>query len=318
MDNWSFVVVSDMQPGSPKSYRFNPAWLENWRTARQQILDLVPQPEFLLIAGDLTRDGTIHRWELETMRDDLDAMRIPWHAVPGNMDIGNKHTDRQGPDPDRDDVSLNMTSDALGQFESLFGPSRWSFAHRNARVSGFCDILLGSGLPEEAALWEWLDAQTAKPRSRFHVWLMHYALFADRPDEPQWDIADPEQYFQWYFCVDQSSRDRLMEVFKATGATRVVSGHIHRRRHVTAEGIHFDFAPATSKAQWAGHWPDGDGTLGFLQYHVGEEEMTCEFVPLERVSTRTDGYGPGGHPRPEARDYSLAREPLDTSEASSN
>ena len=32
------------------------------------------------------------------------------------------------------------------------------------------------------------------------------------------------------------------------------------------------------------------------------------FVPLEKVSTRTDGYGPRGDPLPEDRDYSLARE----------
>ena len=31
------------------------------------------------------------------------------------------------------------------------------------------------------------------------------------------------------------------------------------------------------------------------------------FAPLEKVSDQ-EGYGPGGHPAPEARDYSLAWE----------
>ena len=48
--------------------------------------------------------------------------------------------------------------------------------------------------------------------------------------------------------------------------------------------------------------------MGFYVYDVDGKKMTRQFVPLEKVSKRTDGYGPGGHPKPEARDYSLAWE----------
>mgnify|MGYP007065725197 CR=1 FL=1 len=36
-DNWMFLHVADMQPGSPRSFRFEPAYAENWRTARGQM-----------------------------------------------------------------------------------------------------------------------------------------------------------------------------------------------------------------------------------------------------------------------------------------
>jgi hypothetical protein len=304
MKPWRFVYVADMQPGSPKSFRFRPAWAENWQTARRQIMEL--RPEFMLVGGDVTRDGSIHRWELEEMKADFDAMSVPYHVIPGNMDTGNKHTRRQGPDPQRDDVGLNITPPQIRQFESVFGPSHWSFLHHNVRVSGFCDMLLGSGLPEERDLWAWLEDQKRLPRAEHHLWLMHYALFVDALDEPVFDIADPEQYLSWYFCVEQSCRDRLLALFQATGATRVLTGHIHCRKDFEAAGIRFDLAPATSGAQWTDHWPDGDGTLGFFLYEVDGPRLTKTFVPLETVSARTDGYGPGGHPRPEARDYSLA------------
>ncbi len=303
---WSFIYVADMQPGSPKSFRFKPAWAENWQTARRQIM--ARQPEFLLIGGDVTRDGSIHRWELEEMKASFDGMGIPCHVIPGNMDTGNKHTDRQGPFPRRDDIALNITPQQLAQFESVFGPSRWSFEHKNVRVSGFCDMLLGSGLKEERELWEWLEEQKRLPRAAHHLWLMHYALFIDRPDEPVFDIADPARYYEWYFCVDQKSRARLLDLFKATATTRVVTGHIHCRKDHEADGIAFDLAPATCGAQWADRWPDGDGTLGFFEYGVQGGRMKKRFIPLEHVSTRTDGYGPGGHPKPDVRDYSLAWE----------
>lgn len=308
MTPWKFVYVTDMQPGSPKSYRFRPAWLENWQTAKQQIIDL--EPEFMLVGGDVTRDGSIHAWELEERKADFDSMGIPYHVIPGNMDTGNKHTDKQGPYPERDDIALNITSEHLQRFEAVFGPSHWSFVHRNVRVSGFCDMLLGSGLPAEKELWTWLEMQKQQPRAEHHIWMMHYAMFIDTPDEPVFHIEEPDQYLDWYFCVDQKSRDRLMQIFTATGATRCITGHIHCRKDHVAEGIHFDLAPATCGSQWTGRWPDGDGTEGFFVYEVDQDGMTKHFVPLATVSRRTDGYGPGGHPKPEARDYSLAWEKL--------
>jgi len=306
MNTWSFVYVSDMQPGSPKSFRFNPAWLDNWQTARKQIIEI--KPDFILIGGDVTRDGSIHKWELEDMKADFDTMGIPYHVIPGNMDTGNKHTDKQGPDSTRDDIGINITSEQIRQFESVFGPSQWTFVHKNVRVSGFCDILVGSGLPEEKELWKWLDEQKRLHRSAHHLWLMHYALFIDTMDDPSFDIGNPDQYFDWYFCVDQNNRERLMELFKSTGATRVITGHIHCRKDHFTNGIHFDLAPATCGSQWTNRWPDGDGTEGFFRYDVEDDRMTKTFVPLEKVSKRMDGYGPGGHPKPEARDYSLAWE----------
>jgi hypothetical protein len=137
---------------------------------------------------------------------------------------------------------------------------------------------------------------------------MHYALFVDSPTEPFFDIRDPDQYHAWYFTVAQSRREWLLDLFRDSGTERVVTGHIHCRKDHLAEGIHFDLAPATSFSQWKDRWPDGDPTLGFFRFDIGDLGLTKNFVPLEKVSDRSDGYGPGGHPLPEARDYSLAWE----------
>jgi len=236
-------------------------------------------------------------------------MKIPYHVVPGNMDTGNKHTRCQGAlFPERDDLSLNVTSEQIRHFESVFGPSQWSVMHKNIRVSGFCDMLVNSQLPEEKKLWRWLEQQKQQPKADHHLWLMHYALFIDDPHEPNFNIADPEQYYEWYFGIDEPGRSKLMEIFKATGTTRVITGHIHCRKDHFAEGIHFDLAPGVMGAQWADKWPDGDAALGFFRYDVAGPKMTKTFIPLEKESTAPGRYGPGGHPRPDQRDYSLAWE----------
>jgi hypothetical protein len=301
------VYAADMQPGSPRSYRFRPAFAENWKTAREQILRL--EPEFLLVGGDITRDGSIHRWELEEMRRDFDGMHFPCHVIPGNMDTGNKHTRRPGPDPGRRDPECNITSEQISRFENVFGPAHWSIVHRGLRVSGFCDMILGSGLPEEEGLWAWLESLRPLEGQGDHVFLSHYAFFIDDPHEETFDIGSQEHYLEWYFGLDRPVRERLLEIGSRCGLTRVITGHIHCRREVVADGVSFDYAPGIAFAQWGDRGDGWDPTLGVLAYDVRDGRIVRKrFVPLERVSTRTDGYGPGGHPHPEMRDYSLAWE----------
>jgi len=308
MQPWSFVHVTDIHIGSPKSFRFNPGYNENWLTARGQIVELAP--DLLLVGGDVARDGNIHTYELEAVREDLGGLPFPYHVVPGNMDTGNKHIYRPSFRTDRDDRALNITSAQLRHFEAVFGPSSWSFVHKRVRFSGFCDMILGSGLPEEEPLWRWLEAQAelaAAEPSQYHVWMMHSAAFIERPDEPDWDPGQADTYHDWYFAPDLAVRRRLMEIFRAGGADLVLSGHVHCRKRHLAGGIQFDISPSTAFPQWGHRWPDGDDTLGFVRYTVTDAGLEYDFVPLARTSD-TKGYGPSGHPLPHLRDYSIADE----------
>jgi len=307
MAPWTFLHIADLQPGSPRSFRYRPAWRDNWETAQAQIAAL--QPELLLVGGDLTADGWLHGWELAEVCTELDALPCSWHAVPGNMDTGNKHTDRNGAWwPERRDVDLNVTSAQLQRFAGIAGPLQWSFVHRQVRFSGFFGAVAGSGLPEEAAMWRWLEGLAVLPCARYHVMLMHYALFLDRPGEPSWDIADPDQYLPWYFTIDAPHRRRMLDAFHAAGVTEVISGHIHCRRRDLFEDIVFQKAPALCFPQMAEYWSDAHPALGFLHYEVADAGLSATFVPLARFSRR-QGYGPSGHPRPDQIDTSLAWEP---------
>ena len=302
---WTFVHVSDIQVGSPRSFRFAPAWNENWQTARQQIIGI--NPDLLLIGGDLTRDGYLHDFEMRAIRDDLSSLPFPYYTIPGNMDTGNKHARLQGPSSNRDDLALNVTSAQLQRFKSYFGTFPWSFIYKDVQFSGFYAAVAGSGLPEEEQMWRWLAGLKDLPQARHHVMIMHYALFIDRIDEPPFDITDPKQYLAWYFSIDSEYRRRIIEAFEASRVEIVISGHIHCRKSDVLKDIRFYKAPATCMSQWNDHWPDGDPTLGFLRFDVGDDGIQSTFVPLEQVSV-SKGYGPGGHPRLEDRDYSIAWE----------
>lgn len=307
MKPWSFVFVADIQVGSPRSFRYAPAWVENWRTAREQIIAL--NPEVVLVGGDLTRDAWLdaHFYELEAIKADLDGLPMPYCVTPGNMDVGNKHAERQGAFDNRDDVANNMSSERLQRFCSLFGPHCWSFVHKNVRFSAFTSMLAGSGLPEEAAFWAWMEAQRDAPCAEHHVWMSHYPLFIEGPDEPNWDMTKREEYHAWYFGMNEPHRSRILDILRETGAELYLSGHVHCRKRYEVDGIVFDLGPATCFSQWADRWEDGDPALGFMRYEVAEDGIHGAFVPLREVSN-AQGYGPGGHPKPEDRDYSIAWE----------
>jgi alkaline phosphatase D len=304
MSAWKFVYTADMQPGSPRSYRYNPSWIKNWHQAREQILEI--DPDLLLIGGDITRDGSIHLFELEEMKEELDSFPFPVYVIPGNMDTGNKHTDKQGRhrgEGQCTDQELNVTSKQLQQFAAIFGDLWWSVDHKNVRFSGFADMAVNSGLDEEEDFWLWAEEQKKHPPAEHHVWIMHYPLFAEDPDEPNWNIEDPDPYQDWYFSIDLPGRKRLMELFKETNTDIVISGHVHCHKVMYAQGIRFEIGPATSFGQWKNRWQDGDDTLGFLVYTVSDSGIECEFISLKKTY-KLEGYGPGGHPSPEARDYS--------------
>ena len=182
MQPWSFLHISDTQPGSPRSFRFNPCYMENWQTAYRQLQ--AQTADLLLVGGDLTRDGYIHDFELEKAKAELDALAYPYHAIPGNMDTGNKHTSIPGA-TGRNDPRLNVTAESLDNFARVFGPCPWTFVHKQVRFSGLYAAVAGSGLPHEDDMWRFLEEELpAAPSAKRHVVLMHYTLFINALDEP--------------------------------------------------------------------------------------------------------------------------------------
>jgi predicted MPP superfamily phosphohydrolase len=304
MNPWTFVHVCDIHVGSPKSYRYRAEFNENWQTARQQIIEI--NPDLLIVGGDLTRDGFLHDFEMWQVKQDLDAFSFPYHAIPGNVEGGDKFVTEQGAIEKMDDLAERVSFDRLWRFQSWFGEFPWSFVHKNVRFSGFFAAVSGSGLPQEEQMWRWLEGLAALGKPKFHVVTTHFPLFINALDEPTYDHHDADQIRLWYANIDQPHRDRIMAAFKAADVDVVLSGHLHSHRIDVVDGITFIKAPATSKPQRRGYWQNSLLQVGFMRFDVTDDQLQPSFTQLTR-SAEGDGYGPSGHPRPEDRDYSIAR-----------
>jgi 3',5'-cyclic AMP phosphodiesterase CpdA len=279
-----------------------------WAMVKEQMAAV--NADFLLHGGDLTRDGDTHEYEYLLAREDLDTLPFPTWVIPGNMDVGNKWTGRQGPFDNRDDVALNMKSERLQLFASYFGPIHWTFLHKGVRFSGFYAAVAGSGLREEVRFWRFMERLSTLPRGRHHVAMMHYWVYMDRLDEPNWDMTRRDQYHSWYFGIDEPHRGRIFGLLKRAGVDILFCGHVHTGRPVeTVNGMKIYKTPAAGNtAQLVDRWPEVETRQGFQRCDVTEAGIEVTFVPCGDQSPETGGYGPGGHPRLRGRDYSVARE----------
>ena len=314
-DQWTFLHVNDSHMGTPRSYRFRPAVNQRWAAIKAQI-EKEPA-DLLLHGGDLTRDGQTHRFEIEQAADDLKTIPFPIHVIPGNMDVGNKHTHVNGKKKRWDplglgwhDPELNMTSERLDLFAEHFGDINWTFIHRDVRFTGFYAAVAGSGLKQEEQFWEFLESLPELESTRHHVAVMHYWLFMEDPEEPDWDLTDEDEYDNWYFSISPPHRQRIWELLTRAQIDILFCGHVHTARPVQElEGIRiYRTQAAGNTAQLTDRWEEYDTRFGYHRCTVTEGQINVEFILGNDQCEEFGTYGPLGHPRVEDRDYSVATE----------
>lgn len=181
-------------------------------------------PDAVLIAGDLTEDGSAE--QLEVFVTGLAMLSAPVLYIPGNHDVGNKRLPG-GPPP---------AADALRTYEGVAGPSWFATEVAGLHCVGINATLLGSGLPQEKAQWDWLEAQMRRGVAGPVVALTHYPLYLSTPAEPGGD----------YWTVEPEPRRRLLDLLVTAGAAVVISGHLHRPNFASHAGITFAGAPSVA------------------------------------------------------------------------
>ncbi|HAY79576.1 MAG TPA: hypothetical protein DCY79_07205 [Planctomycetaceae bacterium] len=310
---WAFLHVNDSHMGTPRSYRFRPAINQRWAAIKQQMAET--RADLLLHGGDLTRDGDTHEFEYQQAQADLETLPFPVFVIPGNMDVGNKHTVQNGVKHrwkglEWNDPDWNMTQRRLDLFASYFGPIHWTFVHRNVRFTGIYAAVAGTGFPHESRMWSLLERIPHLPPTRHHVVVMHYWPFIEHLDEPAWDLTQGDQYDNWYFSIDPPHRQRLWRLFQAAQVEIVFCGHVHTGRPVQeVDGIRlYRTAAAGNTCQLSERWSDTETRFGFQLCRVTESAIEVEFVPGREQCAEFDSFGPMGHPTVAQRDYSVARE----------
>lgn len=198
---------------------------DNWRIARDYAD--ATRPDAVVVSGDLCINGPDSDHEMAFAGEALQGLTVPFYAIPGNHDVGDE--------PPGQDAKQLIDAPRLARWNGVFGTDRFAIDLGKWRVIGLNAQLLGSGLPEEAAQDEWLDAELAGT-TRPVMLVLHKPLFLDRPDETELGPAS----------INPEPRARLLARIVAARVPLVVSGHLHSHRDVVLDGIRYVWAPALS------------------------------------------------------------------------
>lgn len=185
-------------------------------------------PDLVIHTGDITRDAPGAPEELAFAKARLDQLGAPWLAIPGNHDIGDNPSDGYMPKKPVDGALLQA-------YRDVFGPDRWVETRGGWRLIGVNSLLMGSGLDEEAAQWDWLEAALTgdAPTALF----LHKPIVLTEEATPE----DPP-----YRYLPREPRARMIDLIAKGGVKMVGCGHVHQTRDHMLGGARCVWAPATA------------------------------------------------------------------------
>lgn len=216
-----FVSDTHLSPAAPEAQA-------NWEAVLGYVAKKVP--DVVIHLGDLTLDGASDPAQLAHGRRQLDRLPVPWHAVPGNHDIGDNPLPGAHPD--------SMVNAGRHQrWLDVVGADHWSLTLEGWMLLGINAQLLGSGLEAEGRQWSWLEDALSERRNSQRI-----ALIAHKPVA----AADPEMaaapaYRFW----PEPARHRIGRVLAASPLALVATGHVHQFRLLRLDGTDHLWVPTT-------------------------------------------------------------------------
>jgi 3',5'-cyclic AMP phosphodiesterase CpdA len=217
------ILVSDthLSPAAPEAEA-------NW----DAVLDYVAAnvPDFVVHLGDLTLDGAHDPAQLGYARRQLDRLPVPWHAVPGNHDIGDNPLPGAPP-------RLEVDAGRQGRWTDALGSDCWSLEVSGWRLLGIDAQLHGSGLDAEGQQWSWLAEQLGQGDHGQRIALItHKPITAGKAE-----MAAAPAYRFW----PEPARRRLGVLAGAAAPDLVLSGHVHQFRQLRIDGTDHVWVPTT-------------------------------------------------------------------------
>jgi 3',5'-cyclic AMP phosphodiesterase CpdA len=226
-------------------------------------------PAFIVITGDLLENWSEDSASLYS--EMTENYPVPIHLVPGNHDVGQKRTP---------DGKGGITSDAVKRWKKVFDTDRFAFEYEGCLFIGINNVLLASGLPEEARQEEWFHEKIRETGDRRVFVICHYPFFLRHSGETEGG----------YWTVESPARDRWLHLFVESGVSAVWNGHLHRFNEAVWKGVSFIATPGTSFSCAA-----DKGLTGFRVVRVTDDGWQHEFIDL-----RTKGVPPLFGPAPSA------------------
>jgi 3',5'-cyclic AMP phosphodiesterase CpdA len=235
----------------------------NWLLARDAAARI--DAACTIVDGDLCIDGPDSDAEMEFAAKALAGLPGTVLPLPGNHDIGDE--------PPGQDPNQIVNEARLARWDRFIGPDRWRFRMDGWTLLGVNAQLFGSGLAREAEQNDWLDAMLAESRGDRVALVLHKPLFVESPDEALPSIAS----------LGPAPRGELMQRLCRADIRLIVSGHLHKHRDRSIDGLRHLWLP--SLAFSGGHGLEGDVRCGFAVLDFDGDHVGVEIIRPEGIAS---------------------------------
>lgn len=184
--------------------------MQSFEAVIAQLKQLQPQPELLLLTGDLSQDGKAESYQ--HLQTQLSSLKIPAYWLPGNHD--------------------NFLTMQRSLTHPLFRPEK-SFV-----AGGWQFLLLNSGVPGQvygqlsSETLDWLDLQLQTVSDRPVLISLHHPPFLMHSD---WlDSSTLQNSAEFFAVIDRYPQVKL-----------VLFGHVHQEFQHQRRGVQYLASPST-------------------------------------------------------------------------
>ncbi len=222
-----------------------------------QVAELTPAANLIVVTGDLIQaaDGTVEREKrLAAVKERLEALRIPWLAIPGEHDA---------------------FGDQGALFRKLIGPLHFHRVFQGLHIFGLDNVSQGFFLGRTQVQWLAKEAQRLQPSDAVLV-LSHAPLY---------DLFTP---WNWYTFDGEA----VFRQFHHLAHRQFLFGHIHQGLDHAHHGVmnHAGLPvswplPEPGPMERLAPWPQGashpDMGLGFRLLDIANGRFQCQTLALE-------------------------------------
>ncbi|MCH8496087.1 MAG: metallophosphoesterase [Balneolales bacterium] len=215
---------------------------------------LDPQPEIVLMGGDMAFDGLYNEKDdfidmIDLFKTNSDKLNMPWYGCIGNHDVLGLSNRRKVP-ADDPDIGKGMIMEATGMPSSYysFNHNGWHFVV----LDTIYQVEVEHGPSYVAKIGEeqleWLRFDLGAHKGMPTVCVMHIAAFCNMGQIN----GDPSALAMNHMVV-QDNRE-LREILERHGVKAGLQGHSHQVEDYYFNGVWYITRQSVSAAWWGGNW----------------------------------------------------------------
>lgn len=255
--------------------RARPWFHANWELLLAELAK-APPPDMFIITGDCALDAPVRVDDLAFAREQFDRLPAPWHALPGNHDVGACHPEGAGE---------TLVSEALlGAWNRHFGADYWVLDLPGWRLIALNSLLPGSNLPAEHEQAAFLDNAIATAGFNRVAILTHKPLCLHDVTETANSAA----------CWRPATREQVQRHVREGRVALIISGHLHETRDRLIAGARHLWLPGLAFViDMAGEWRTvmgGRKRVGYAMLELGAAAAITWHEPAALLNIDITGW----------------------------